>query len=51
MELTYVTKEIASKTFKTFEVYGISTAMYVALALALLAIGAWVTRRTRVPGK
>jgi polar amino acid transport system permease protein len=51
MELTYVTKEIASKTFKTFEVYGISTAMYVALALALLAVGAWVARRTRVPGK
>jgi polar amino acid transport system permease protein len=51
MELTYVTKDVANKTFKTFEVYGISTAIYVALALTLLAIGAWVARRVRIPGR
>jgi polar amino acid transport system permease protein len=51
MELTYVTKEVASKTFKTFEVYGISTFMYVVLALTLLAIGAWVARRVRISGR
>lgn len=51
MELTYVTKDVASKTFKTFEAYGISTALYVVLALTLLAIGAWVARRVRIPGR
>lgn len=51
MELTYVTKDIASKTFKTFEAYGISTALYVLLAFALLVLGAWLARRTRIPGR
>jgi polar amino acid transport system permease protein len=51
MELTYVTKDIASKTFKTFEAYGISTALYVLLAFTLLVIGAWLARRTRFPGR
>lgn len=39
MELTYVTKEIASDTFRVFEIYGISTAMYVFSALTLLLVG------------
>lgn len=51
MELTYVTKDIASKTFKVFEVYAISTAMYVALALLLLLLGAWLGRHLRIPGR
>lgn len=51
MELTYVTKDIASKTFKTFEAYGISTALYVLLAFTLLVIGAWLARRMRIPGR
>lgn len=51
MELTYITKDIASKTFKTFEAYGISTALYVLLAFALLMIGAWLARRVRIPGR
>lgn len=51
MELTYVTKDIASKTFKTFEAYGISTVLYVLLAFGLLMVGAWLARRTRIPGR
>ena len=51
MELTYVTKDIASKTFKTFEIYSISTALYVVLALALMGAGAWAARRLRTPGR
>jgi polar amino acid transport system permease protein len=51
MELTYVTKDVASKTFKTFEVYGLSTALYVLLAFTLLVFGAWLARRTRIPGR
>ncbi|MGB3067209.1 MAG: amino acid ABC transporter permease [Ottowia sp.] len=48
MELTYVTKDVASKTFKIFESYGISTALYVAVALALLFLGSWLSRRFRI---
>ena len=51
LELTYVTKDIASKTFKTFEAYGISTALYVLLAFSLLMLGAWLARRVRIPGR
>lgn len=48
MELTYVTKDVASKTFKIFESYGISTALYVVVALALLFLGGWLSRRFRI---
>lgn len=51
MELTYVTKDLASSTFKTFEVYAASTALYVLMALSLLMFGAWLTRRLRIPGR
>jgi len=51
MELTYVTKDVASKTFRIFEVYGLSTAMYVLLAFMLLMLGAWLARRLRIPGR
>ena len=51
LELTYVTKDIASKTFKPFEAYGISTALYVLLAFTLLMLGAWLARRVRIPGR
>jgi polar amino acid transport system permease protein len=50
-ELTYVTKDIASKTFRIFETYGLSTALYVLIALSLLALGGWVSRRTRIKGR
>ncbi|MGK9066587.1 amino acid ABC transporter permease [Stutzerimonas chloritidismutans] len=51
MELTYATKEIASKTFRIFETYSISTALYVLLALSLLLIGAWFGKRFRIKGR
>ncbi len=51
MELTYVTKEVASKSFRIFESYGISTALYVVVALALLAMGGWLGRRFRIKGR
>lgn len=50
MELTYATKDIANKTFRIFETYGISTALYAAVALCLLAAAAWLERRMR-PGE
>jgi polar amino acid transport system permease protein len=50
MELTYATKDIANKTFRIFETYGLSTALYVAAALGLLAATSWLERRLR-PGE
>lgn len=51
VELTYVTKDIANRTFLTFDVFGISTAIYVVIALSLMWLGAVVARRTRLPGR
>lgn len=51
MELTYVTKEVASGTFRIFETYGISTAMYVAVALCLLFFGSWLGQRLKIKGR
>lgn len=50
MELTYVTKDIASGTFRIFETYGISTAMYVLLALSILFTGGWISWKLRIKG-
>lgn len=51
MELTYATKEVASGTFRIFETYGISTALYVVVALTLLFIGGWLGQRVRIKGR
>ncbi len=51
MELTYASKDAANKSFRIFESYGLSTAMYVLVALALLAAGAWAARLSRIPGR
>ena len=51
MELTYVTKDIASGTFRIFETYGFSTAMYVIVALSLLFLGSWLSQRFQIKGR
>ena len=51
MELTYATKDVANQTFRTFESFGISTALYVLVALAVLLLGARMARRTRIQGR
>lgn len=51
VELTYVTKDIASRTFLTFDIFGLSTAIYIVLALSLMWLGATIARRTRMPGR
>ncbi|MFP8967424.1 amino acid ABC transporter permease [Pokkaliibacter sp. CJK22405] len=51
MELTYVTKDIASDTFQIFEAYGISTAMYVVVALCILFFGSWLSQRLQIKGR
>jgi len=48
MELTYVTKDVANQTFRMFETYGLSTAIYVLVGLGLLALGGWIAERARI---
>ncbi|MDR2335481.1 amino acid ABC transporter permease [Diaphorobacter ruginosibacter] len=47
-ELTYVTKEVESATFKTFEVYLASTVIYLVLSLLLMWAGALIEHRTKI---
>ncbi|AZD02927.1 amino acid ABC transporter permease [Pseudomonas chlororaphis] len=51
MELTYVTKEISSATFRIFETYAISTVMYVVVALGLLFLGHWLGQCLQIKGR
>ncbi|WP_454726373.1 MULTISPECIES: amino acid ABC transporter permease [Cupriavidus] len=50
-ELTYVTKDIANRTFRTFDIFGVGTAIYILLALSLMWLGAMIAHRTRLPGR
>ncbi|MDQ8032154.1 ABC transporter permease [Bordetella genomosp. 1] len=44
-ELTYQVKAIENLTFRSFEVFAASTALYLMASLALMALGAWFARR------
>jgi polar amino acid transport system permease protein len=48
-ELTYVVREIENLTFRTFEAYTVATVCYLAISLALMGVGAIVSRRLRIP--
>lgn len=47
-EMTYTVREVENQTFHTFESYAVATAFYLAISLALMALGAAVSHRTRV---
>ncbi len=44
-ELTYQVKAIENQTFRSFEVFAVSTGLYLAASLALMGLGAWFGRR------
>lgn len=50
-ELTYVTREIESQTFRTVEVYLFTTAAYLAFSLLLMGAGHLVERRLSLPSR
>ena len=50
-ELTYVTREIESQTFKTVEVYLLATVLYLGISLLIMAGGAWLERRVAIPAR
>jgi polar amino acid transport system permease protein len=47
-EITHVVQEIASRTFRTFEIYAIGTAFYLTVSLLLMAMGALLARHYRL---
>jgi polar amino acid transport system permease protein len=50
-ELTYVTREIESQSFKTVEVYLFTSVVYLGISLLIMAGGAVLERRLAVPGR
>lgn len=47
VELTYVTREIESQSFRTVEVYLFATVVYLGISLLIMAAGSALERRTR----
>ncbi len=47
-ELTHVVREVDSRSFRTFEVYAVGTALYLVFSLLLTALGAALSRRYRL---
>jgi polar amino acid transport system permease protein len=45
-ELTHAVKELESRTFRAFESYLIATILYLLISLLIMAVGAWLGRRT-----
>ncbi len=45
-ELTHAVKELESRTFRAFESYLIATVVYLLISLLIMAVGAWVQRRS-----
>ncbi|HUG24651.1 amino acid ABC transporter permease [Piscinibacter sp.] len=50
-ELTYVTREIESQSFRTVEVYLFATIVYLGISLLIMAGGSLAERRLRIPGR
>ena len=47
-ELTYVTREIESTTFRTFEIYLVSTMIYLSISLLIMGVGHLLENRYRI---
>ena len=45
-ELTHAVKELESRTFRAFESYLIATILYLLISLLIMAVGAWLARRS-----
>ncbi len=47
-ELTYRTREFESYTFKTFQAFAVATVVYLAIALAIMALGSLAEKRLKL---
>lgn len=50
-ELTYAVREVENHTFRTFEAYLLATLLYLAISLGLMALGALIAQKTRIPAR
>jgi polar amino acid transport system permease protein len=50
-ELTYATREIESRSFKTVETYLFATVVYLAISLLIMAAGSAAERKLRFAGR
>ena len=50
-ELTYVTREIESQTFRTTDIYVVATVIYLSISLMIMAAGAGLQKRYRIQGR
>lgn len=50
-ELTYATREIESRSFKTIEVYLLATMIYLGISLLIMAVGSMAERRLRIASR
>jgi polar amino acid transport system permease protein len=49
-ELTHAVKEVENESFRTFEAYLIATIVYLCCSLLLMALGAWLSLRSKPVG-
>jgi polar amino acid transport system permease protein len=49
-DLMHAVKEVENQSFRTFETYLIATIIYLACSLLLMAVGAWLSRRSSPVG-
>jgi polar amino acid transport system permease protein len=49
-ELTHAVKEVENESFRTFEAYLIATIVYLCSSLLLMALGAWLSQRSKPVG-
>lgn len=47
-ELMYATREVESTTFRTFEVYGVATVIYLSISILIMGAGALLEQRYRI---
>jgi polar amino acid transport system permease protein len=50
-ELTYATREIESQSFRTVEVYLLTTAVYLSVSLLIMGGGSWLESRYRIKAR
>lgn len=48
-ELSYASRQVETETFKTFQVFGIATALYIGLIVLIELAGQWMQRRRPAP--
>ncbi|ENO86081.1 amino acid ABC transporter permease [Thauera linaloolentis] len=49
-ELSYASRQVETETFKTFQAFGVATALYILTIIVIELAGQWLQRRRPAPG-